>query len=82
MHSRTGWGGAEVPAVDQPAARKLFARIWDPGRTVHRVHTSIPIEIDPETGFWRNGTGFSVSSTNIAVCMLIIHGKIIYFMWP
>ena len=48
---------------------------------VHRLHTAIPIEIDPETGFSWNGKGFSVSSTNIAVCMLIIHGKIIYFVW-
>ena len=63
-----------IPAVDQPAALKLFAGIrLDPGGSLW-PGKGIPIGNEPYGGFSGNGTCFSGFSTNVRVCAMNILG--------
>ena len=62
------------PAVDQPAALKLFAGIRPDRVGAGDRALGIPIGNEPYGGFSGNGTCFSGFSINVRVCAMNILG--------
>ena len=73
--------GAPMPCGRCAGSSLTFCADLGSWRTEPRLHDGILIESGLKTGFYQFETGFSVSSTDIAVCPWIILTKTIYFVW-